>query len=174
MTSPTSGTSGTSPTNPAAALQAAAAAKSASGSDFGDKDTFLKLLVAQLKYQDPSNPADPTQFMSQTAQFTQVEKLGDIEDLMKSQRLVNASALVGHPVTYMDENGAKLSGVISSAKLNGDSEPMLHIGNTDVLLSKVMEVLPIAGETGSTGSTAPSESGAPAQPAAPTTGPTTA
>ena len=32
-----------------------------------DKDTFLKLLVAQLKYQDPSNPADSTQFLAQTA-----------------------------------------------------------------------------------------------------------
>jgi flagellar basal-body rod modification protein FlgD len=179
MTSPTSGISGTPATNPAAATPPAGKSLSDATKDFGDKDTFLKLLVAQLKYQDPSNPADSTQFMAQTAQFTQVEKLGDIADLMKSQRLVNASALVGHPVTYMDENGAKLSGTISSAKLNGDSEPMLRIGNTDVLLSKVMEVLPIAGETGSTGSTAsstapaatPSKSGVPT---APTTGPTTA
>jgi flagellar basal-body rod modification protein FlgD len=178
MTSPTSGISGLPSTTPAAASAPAANKSIADASkDFGDKDTFLKLLVAQLKYQDPSNPADSTQFLAQTAQFTQVEKLGDIADLMKSQRLVNASALVGHPVTYMDENGAKLSGVISSAKLNGDSEPMLHIGNTDVLLSKVMEVLPIAGETGSatTGSTAPSESGESQRAAstAPTTGPTT-
>jgi flagellar basal-body rod modification protein FlgD len=147
----------------------------------GDKDTFLKLLVAQLKYQDPSNPADPTQFMAQTAQFTQVEKLGDIADLMKSQRLTSASSLVGHPVTYMDEQGATQSGVISAAKLNGDSEPMLHIGNTDVLLSKVMEVLPIGAEVPATGSTAPAPAApAPATPAksagsvAPATGPTTA
>ena len=103
MTSPTSGISGTPPTTPAPARHRASDVAS---KDFGDKDTFLKLLVAQLKYQDPSNPADPTQFMSQTAQFTQVEKLGDIADLMKSQRLISASALVGHPVTYMDENGA--------------------------------------------------------------------
>ena len=34
------------------------------------QDAFLKLLVAQLKYQDPSKPADSTQFMAQTAQFT--------------------------------------------------------------------------------------------------------
>jgi len=170
MTSPTSGISGTPSTNPATPPAAKSISDATKG--LGDKDTFLKLLVAQLKYQDPSNPADSTQFLAQTAQFTQVEKLGDIADLMKSQRLVNASALVGHSVTYMDENGAKQSGTISSAKLNGDSEPMLHIGNMDVLLSKVMEVLPIAGETGSTGSTAPTPSGG-SKPA-PTTGPTTA
>jgi flagellar basal-body rod modification protein FlgD len=166
MTSPISGSSGTPATNPVSATSPTE--KKDASKDFGDKDTFLKLLVAQLKYQDPSNPADPTQFMSQTAQFTQVEKLGDIADLMKSQRLVNASALVGHTVNYMDETGAKLTGTISSAKLNGDSEPMLHIGNTDVLLSKVMEVLPNGAEPGSaTGSPAPVASGAAAAPAAP-------
>jgi flagellar basal-body rod modification protein FlgD len=176
MTSPTSGISGTPSTTPAAGTPAASKSIAGASKDFGDKDTFLKLLVAQLKYQDPSNPADSTQFMAQTAQFTQVEKLGDIADLMKSQRLVNASALVGHTVTYMDANGAQLTGTIAAAKLNGDSEPMLKIGNTDVLLSKVMEVLPIAGEAGSAGSTAPTTSGAakPAPSTAPTTGPTTA
>jgi flagellar basal-body rod modification protein FlgD len=136
MTSPTSGASGTSGVN-------AATAKTSiekQSKDLGDKDTFLKLLVAQLKYQDPSKPADSTQFLAQTAQFTQVEKLGDIADLLKSQRMVSASALVGHTVTYMDESGAKLTGVISAAKLNGDSEPILRVGNTDVLLSKVTEV----------------------------------
>jgi flagellar basal-body rod modification protein FlgD len=176
MTSPTSGISGTPSTTPAAGTSAASKALPAPSKDFGDKDTFLKLLVAQLKYQDPSNPADSTQFMAQTAQFTQVEKLGDIADLMKSQRLVNASALVGHTVTYMDPNGAQLTGTIAAAKLNGDSEPMLRIGNTDVLLSKVMEVLPIAGEAGTTGQTAPTTSGGakPAPSTAPTTGPKTA
>jgi flagellar basal-body rod modification protein FlgD len=174
MTSPTSGFSGLPSTTPAAGIPSAGKSNADPAKDIGDKDTFLKLLVAQLKYQDPSNPADSTQFLAQTAQFTQVEKLGDIADLMKSQRLVNASALVGHPVTYMDANGAQLSGTISSAKLNGDSEPMLRIGNTDVLLSKVMEVLPIAGESGSsTGSTAPTASGE-GKPTAPTTGPATA
>jgi flagellar basal-body rod modification protein FlgD len=174
MTSPTSGISGLPSTTPATGVPAAKKSIEDASKDFGDKDTFLKLLVAQLKYQDPSNPADSTQFLAQTAQFTQVEKLGDIADLMKSQRLVNASALVGHTVNYMDENGAKLTGTIASAKLNGDSEPMLRIGNTDVLLSKVMEVLPSATGSGtSAGPAAPTASGE--KPAtAPTTGPTTA
>ena len=168
MTSPTSGVSGaTGATGATPSTSIAAKSK-----ELGDKDTFLKLLVAQLKYQDPSNPADSTQFLAQTAQFTQVEKLGDIADLLKSQRLTGVSGLVGHNVTYMDENGASQSGVISAAKLNGDSEPMLRIGNTDVQLSKVMEVLPTAPATGSTGPAAPQSDDS--TKVTPTTGPATA
>jgi flagellar basal-body rod modification protein FlgD len=137
MTSPTSGVSGTTGAN---AVMPAKKSLSDASKDLGDKDTFLKLLVAQLKYQDPSKPADSTQFLAQTAQFTQVEKLGDIADMLKSQRMVSAAALVGHSVTFMDEFGAKQTGTISAAKLNGDSEPMLRVGNRDVLLSKVMEI----------------------------------
>src|SRR4051795_8793075 len=105
-----------------------------------DQDTFLKLLVAQLKYQDPSNPADSTQFLAQTAQFTQVEKLGQIADMIKAQQLIGASALVGRTVTYQDANGETQTGVVTKTKLNGDSEPTLVVGNTDVQLSKVTEV----------------------------------
>jgi flagellar basal-body rod modification protein FlgD len=108
--------------------------------DVADQDTFLKLLVAQLKYQDPSNPADSTQFLAQTAQFTQVEKLGQIATMMQAQQLIGASSLVGRTVTYQDANGASQTGVVASVKLNGDSEPTLKVGNTDVQLSKVTEV----------------------------------
>jgi flagellar basal-body rod modification protein FlgD len=105
-----------------------------------DQDTFLKLLVAQLKYQDPTNPSDSTQFLAQTAQFTQVEKLGQIAEMLSAQQLIGASALVGRTVTYQDANGVSQTGVVTKTKLNGDSEPTLVVGNTDVQLSKVTEV----------------------------------
>jgi flagellar basal-body rod modification protein FlgD len=106
----------------------------------GDQDTFLKLLVAQLKYQDPSNPADSTAFLAQTAQFTQVEKLGEIADMLSAQQLIGASSLVGRTVTYQDADGASFTGVVTRTKLNGDSGPTLVVGNTDVELSRVTEV----------------------------------
>lgn len=40
-----------------------------------DKETFLNLLVAQLKNQNPLNPMDGMQFVTQLAQFTQLEQL---------------------------------------------------------------------------------------------------
>jgi flagellar basal-body rod modification protein FlgD len=47
---------------------------SASASTAVTKNMFLQLLVAQLKNQDPLNPSDPAQFMSQLAQFQQLEQ----------------------------------------------------------------------------------------------------
>jgi flagellar basal-body rod modification protein FlgD len=46
----------------------------ASASTAVTKNMFLQLLVAQLKNQDPLNPSDPAQFMSQLAQFQQLEQ----------------------------------------------------------------------------------------------------
>jgi flagellar basal-body rod modification protein FlgD len=141
-----------------------------SSKSVADQDTFLKLLVAQLKYQDPSNPADSTQFLAQTAQFTQVEKLGQIAEMMQAQQLIGASALVGRTVTYQDANGTSRTGVVTKTKLNGDSEPTLVVGNTDVQLSKVTEVQQNAtGPATTTGQTATTPPTAPAATTPPAT-----
>jgi flagellar basal-body rod modification protein FlgD len=44
------------------------------------KDAFLQLLVAQIKNQDPLNPTDGAQFLSQLAQFSQLEQLIGLRD----------------------------------------------------------------------------------------------
>jgi len=50
--------------------------------DMGSKDVFLKLLTAQMKYQDPLKPQDPTQMSSQLAQFNMVEQQISTNDLL--------------------------------------------------------------------------------------------
>jgi len=45
-----------------------------------DRDTFLKLLVAQLKHQDPLAPQDATQFVTQLAQFSSLDQLIGINE----------------------------------------------------------------------------------------------
>ncbi|TML32249.1 MAG: flagellar hook capping protein, partial [Actinobacteria bacterium] len=109
---------------------------------------FLKLLVAQMKYQDPSKPMDSNQLMAQTATFTQVEKLTEMlttqQSMVTAQRLQAASDMVGRTVSYTTTDGHTGSGVVSSAKLSG-SEPTLKVGNTDVPLSSVTEVRSSAG-----------------------------
>jgi flagellar basal-body rod modification protein FlgD len=48
--------------------------KAAAPDDLANRDTFMKLLVAQLKYQNPLNPADGVQFLTQLAQFSSLEQ----------------------------------------------------------------------------------------------------
>lgn len=60
-----------------------------------DKDTFLQLLVAQMKYQDPLEPTSNTEYISQYAQFSQVEQMQNMAGSMDLQR---ASQLVGQEV----------------------------------------------------------------------------
>src|SRR4051812_37254371 len=130
-----SGTTGTS--TPTSIFTSTASGVAAGGNDLGDKDTFLKLLVAQLKYQDPSKPADSTQFLAQTAQFTQVEKLDqlvhDQSTMLANQQMLSASNLVGKTITYSDANGADVTGVVAKATFGG-SAPTLKVGDTDVPL----------------------------------------
>ena len=108
-----------------------------------DKDSFLKLLVAQLKYQDPNSPVDSSQFMSQTAQFTSVEKLTTLADsqtaMLSSQQLLSASSLVGKTVSYPGPDGTDVSGVVTSAQLSTDG-PVLRVGDANVPLTSVKEV----------------------------------
>ena len=60
-----------------------------------DKDAFLQLLVAQMKYQDPLEPTSNTEYISQYAQFSQVEQIQNMAGTMELQR---ASSLVGQEV----------------------------------------------------------------------------
>jgi flagellar basal-body rod modification protein FlgD len=122
---------------------ATTATPTAPSGDLADKDTFLKLLVAQLKYQDPSNPADSTAFMAQTAQFTQVERLNDIKavnsDQLVAQMMLSASGMVGKTITWAGPDGKDVSGIVTSAHFNG-SAPTLRVGDTDVPLPAVKQV----------------------------------
>ena len=52
----------------------ATSSSTASANNTLDYNNFLQLLVAQLKNQDPTNPSDPTAFVSQLASFSSVEQ----------------------------------------------------------------------------------------------------
>ncbi|QGG94647.1 flagellar hook assembly protein FlgD [Actinomarinicola tropica] len=111
-----------------------------------DKDTFLKLLVAQLKYQDPLSPADPQQFLAQTAQFTTVEKLEEIAAASADQTwaiaLNTASTLVGKEVTFLREDGTTGTGVATSALTEPDGI-ILNIGDEQVPLGAITQIAPV-------------------------------
>jgi flagellar basal-body rod modification protein FlgD len=108
-----------------------------------DKDTFLKLLVAQLKYQDPTSPADATQFMSQTAQFTVIEKLDALSTLdqqvLDATKAQSAASLIGRQVTYKDYSGTSRTGTVTGTTF-GSQNPTLTVDGTQVALDSVTAV----------------------------------
>jgi flagellar basal-body rod modification protein FlgD len=57
--------------------------------DLVSQDAFLQLLVAQIKNQDPLNPADGTQFLSQLAQFSELEQLIGIRNELRGKAIVS-------------------------------------------------------------------------------------
>jgi flagellar basal-body rod modification protein FlgD len=126
------------------------------------KDMFLKLLVAQMKYQDPSNPASSSELMAQNATFTQVEKLEEIAtqnaSLLALQRSSSAGALVGRTVSYTDGTGAKQTGLVTSVRLGNDTtEATAIVGGVSVAMGRITEV---ASTTASTTPSTTSTSGA--------------
>lgn len=70
-------------------------AKATGGGSGMDKDTFLQLLVAQMKYQDPLQPTSNTEYIAQYATFSQVEQMQNMAGTMELSR---ASQLVGQEV----------------------------------------------------------------------------
>ena len=140
MTSPVGGASGTAMTQ-----ATSSATTSLERSDQMGSDTFLQLLVAQMRYQDPSNPTDPTQFMSQTAAFSQVEKLDQLvtqnASLVALQKTMNAGVIVGHTVTYTDDTGASQTGAVTSVLLGDDTkEATATIGGKSIPLARITQV----------------------------------
>ena len=81
------------------------------------QDDFMKLLVAQMKNQDPNNPTDNGQFLAQIAQFSMVngiDKLGSSFDTvagsMSSTQAMQAATLVGRQVLSETSSGSLLEG----------------------------------------------------------------
>ncbi len=113
------------------------------GPDAEGKDMFLKLLVAQLKYQNPMSPMEGNEFLAQSAQFTMIEKLEEILSQAAEQAATSsiqtAAGLLGRQVTWTDGNGDEASGTVSGSRIDA-GRAVLLVGETEVPLAAVREV----------------------------------
>ncbi len=108
------------------------------------RDTFLKLMVAQLRNQDPMNPQDSAEFLAQTAQFTSLEKLDAVaqqtSQALAAQMAFGASTLAGRSVTFLGEDGVtEVTGTVESVHFTATG-PVLSVGDADVPISSVIAV----------------------------------
>lgn len=102
---------------------------------------FLQLMMDQLKNQDPLNPADPTQYMSELASFSSLDEEMQISS-SASQTASNGSStaalnLIGKSVNYLDNDGNPQSGTVSAVDFTS-SGPTLTVGTTSgISLSQI-------------------------------------
>jgi len=88
------------------------------------KDEFLKLLITQLKHQDPVNPVDDKEFIAQLAQFSSLEQMQNLNtnlsDMMMAQQqltaLGQAMQMIGREVELFTRDGESLFGTVTGVQ----------------------------------------------------------
>ena len=98
-------------------------------------DSFLKLLIAQMKNQDPTDPMDASEQMSQLASFSQVEQTiqtnAHLRSMLQAEALTRAGDLVGKYVQSADD---KVMGKVKEVEVYSDGVIVLTENNDKVLL----------------------------------------
>ena len=131
-TVPTAAAAATSSSSSTAAASSTTAAASAGATV--DYNSFLKLLVAELQNQDPTNPTDPTQYLSQIASFSAVGQTVQtnqkLDTMITTNALQQADTAIGRTVTSAD---GSVSGKVKSASIGSDGTITATLANGSTL-----------------------------------------
>lgn len=107
------------------------------------KEEFLKILVAQLRHQNPLEPMDDKEFIAQMAQFSSLEQLQNMNSFMSemlfNQREMATSILITEALSYIGkeieaidpETEENITGIVDKVKLK-EGIPYLLIGDSEV------------------------------------------
>ncbi|MEZ5380021.1 MAG: flagellar hook capping FlgD N-terminal domain-containing protein [Acidimicrobiales bacterium] len=108
-----------------------------------DREAFLKLLVTQLRYQDPLNPSDPDDFIATTAQFTTIEELQKMSEQTAANALnsslTTAGSLIGREIGVMDGKGLTMTTTVQRAQVIS-GEVHLVTADGDFTLDQIVEI----------------------------------
>lgn len=115
--------------------------------DILGKDDFLKLLITELRYQDPMNPLDDREFIAQMAQFTSLEQMQNVNRLLEiftgSQQALTmfaqATNLIGCKVKVDTGDGNIKEGLVEAVRFSM-SGPVIIVDNKDYMLADLLEV----------------------------------
>lgn len=119
----------------------AAASKQDSAKATLDYNNFLQLLITQMKNQDPTDPMDATEQVSQLATFSQVEQQiktnTNLESLLSNSTLSNASSYIGKTITSADE---KTSGVVASIKVTAEGLTATTTSGANIAITQGIKI----------------------------------
>lgn len=115
-----------------------------------DSDSFLQLLAAELKYQDPSEPVSATEYVSQMAQISSLSQLSTINTAVNNAA---AYSMIGQEATYSTTNTAgdtvTGTGTVQSVIVSG-SNTYVNVGGSIVDLASIIQVGSDSSATSST------------------------
>ena len=108
------------------------------------KEDFLKLLIVQLEHQDPTNPLDDKEFIAQTAQFSSLEQMTEmnktLSTLIDSYKTNLSYSLLGRRVEVFDESSGKIeSGVVTDVQF-GTGDPAITFNGVTYGIDAVRKV----------------------------------
>jgi flagellar basal-body rod modification protein FlgD len=162
-------------TQPPTAPATPSTTRSTGTDSLSDPNTFLQLLVAELKYQNPMNPADPNQYLAQTAQFSMVQKINDMDtqitSMLAASQQAAASSLIGRQIVGSTVTGTPVTGVVTGLQM-ASGGPLLVVGTQTVPMGNVTSVSS-AGSGGAPAAAAPVTTPSPAATPATSPAPTT-
>jgi len=112
-----------------------------SQNSFISQNTFLTLLLTQLKNQDPTNPQDSSQFVSQLASFSSLEQITQLNKTISSVLENSVTGLIGQTVTVMDQNAPNgyIQGQVTGIVYYQDG-PAVHVNGQDYPLNAIQNV----------------------------------
>jgi flagellar basal-body rod modification protein FlgD len=116
---------------------AVAGATGAKSSSALGKDDFLKLLAAQMKYQNPMDPMDNTQFVAQMANFSTLEQITNLASATSTQ---NSISMIGRTVSYTGSDSQVHTGVVQSVETAGSTSSLTIDGASGIDPSTVFKI----------------------------------
>jgi flagellar basal-body rod modification protein FlgD len=100
-----------------------------------NENSFLDLLVTELQNQDPTNPVDDTQFISELAQFSSLQQMStmntNLSAFTSNASVMGAASLIGQTVTSIDPtSGDTISGTVTNVQFSSSGVTLTAGGQT--------------------------------------------
>ena len=129
----------------------AASSRGTSGINDVNVDDFLKLMITEMQNQDPLNPMENSEMMQQLSQMRSIgatDKLtSTLDAVLLGQNLTTASSLIGQNIRALTDDGSNIGGRVDRVTVAAADGKMatvrIHIGENDVALQNIREILPV-------------------------------